>query len=437
MLQIAALSAEQVGVVVALGAGMLIGLERERRKGEGPKRESAGLRTFMVAALLGVCAQMVSVALAGVALAGVIVLAALSYLRSRSDDPGLTTELALVTTALIGMLAVPQPELAAAAAVLLASLLAARERLHHFATHWLSEDELHDGLLLAALALVLLPLLPAEPIEWLGHLSPQRALMLVIVILVMQAAGHVAQRLLGARAGLALSGLLGGFVSSTATISAMGSMVRTGQAPLRLGWCAAVLSMAATWVQMLLMASVVAAAAVPTILPLVAVGVSVPLLLGVALWRRVGDVVPVGSRAPDVPALSVTPPNAVVAQHATDAGGVLKLREALLVAVLLLGGAVLLGWAQHRGVSGLLLGTAVAALADAHAPMVSLLSMHGAGALPVSHLMLGLMVAMSVNGVTRSAASWLAGGRAFGLRVAGALLLNIGLAWVFVAAQLV
>ncbi len=433
MLQIGALSAEQVGVVVALGAGMLIGLERERRKGEGPKRESAGLRTFMVAALLGVCAQMVSVALAGVALAGVIVLAALSYLRSRSDDPGLTTELALVTTALIGMLAVPQPELAAAAAVLLASLLAARDRLHHFATHWLSEDELHDGLLLAALALVLLPLLPAQPIEWLGHLSPQRVLMLVIVILAMQAAGHVAQRLLGARAGLALSGLLGGFVSSTATISAMGSMVRTGQAPLRLAWCAAVLSMAATWVQMLLMASVVAPAAVPTIAPLVGVGVGVPLLLGVILWRGAAVSEPALVAAPVIGGRAET--GASSEASSPPSGGVLKLREAMLVAGLLLGGAVLLGWAQHRGVSGLLLGVAVAALADAHAPMVSLLSMHGAGALPVSHLMLGLMVALSVNGVTRSAAGWLAGGRAFGLRVAGALLLNIGLAWTFVVAQ--
>lgn len=434
MLQLGALTAEQMGVVVALGAGMLIGLERERRKGDGPKRESAGLRTFMVAALLGVCAQIISGVLAAVALAGVIVLAALSYLRSRSDDPGLTTELALVATALIGMLAVPRPELAAAAAVLLASLLAARERLHHFATHWLSEDELHDGLLLAALALVLMPLLPSQPIEWLGHLSPQRVLMLVIVILSMQAAGHVAQRLWGARAGLALSGLLGGFVSSTATISAMGSMVRTGQAALRLAWCAAVLSMAATWVQMILMASVVAPAAVPTIAPLVAVGVGVPLLLGAALWRRGGDLAPAVARASEALSGSAGV-RAAGAPGAVDAGGVLKLREALLVSGLLLGGAVLLGWAQHRGVSGLLLGTAVAALADAHAPMVSLLSMHGAGALPAHHLLMGVMVALSVNGVTRATAGWLAGGAAFGLRVAAVLALDIGLAWVWVGVQ--
>lgn len=190
-------------------------------------------------------------------MAGVVVLASLSYWQSRSNDPGLTTELALVTTALIGALAVPQPAVAAATGVVLASLLAARERLHRFATDWLSEQELHDALLLAALVLVLLPLLPTEPLSWMGLLSLHQVLMLVIVILGMQAAGHLAQRLMGDRAGLAASGLLGGFVSSTATISAMGSLVRGGQASMRLGLCASVLSTAATWLQMVLMASVV------------------------------------------------------------------------------------------------------------------------------------------------------------------------------------
>ena len=68
--------------------------------------------------------------------------------------------------------------------------------------------------------------MPSEPVSWLGELSPQRGFMLVIVILVLQAASHVAQRLLGARSGLAVSGFLGGFVSSTATIGAMGTRAK-------------------------------------------------------------------------------------------------------------------------------------------------------------------------------------------------------------------
>jgi uncharacterized membrane protein (DUF4010 family) len=408
MLQIGALSAEQVGVVVALGAGMLIGLERERRKGEGPQRESAGLRTFMVAALLGVCAQIVSVALAAVALLGVIVLAALSYLRSRSDDPGLTTELALVTTALIGMLAVPQPELAAAAAVLLASLLAARERLHHFATHWLSEDELHDGLLLAALLLILLPLLPAQSLTWLGGLSPRRMLALLVVILAMQALSHVAQRLLGSRLGLPVSGLLGGFVSSTATITAMGGRARSGQAPLQLACSAAVLSTAATWMQVALMASVVVPGALLAWLPMVLVGVVVPLVIGVLLWRRASATAP-----------GEVPPGRQV----------LRLREAATVGALLIAGAVVVNLAHQRGDLGLMLGTGIAALADAHAPMVALMSMSGTGLIGHDAAMSGVLLAITVNSATRGVAAWVAGGRVYGLVVAAALGVNVALVW--------
>ena len=125
------LSPAQMGLAVALGCGLLIGLERERRKGLGQDRAAAGLRTFAVAALLGAIAQIVSVWLAAVALLSVAAMAALSYWRSRDDDPGITTELSLIATTLIGMMAVPEPVLSAACAALLAGVLAARDRLHH------------------------------------------------------------------------------------------------------------------------------------------------------------------------------------------------------------------------------------------------------------------------------------------------------------------
>ena len=42
-----------LNLAVALGIGLLIGAERERRKGEGPSRSPAGMRTFTVASLAG------------------------------------------------------------------------------------------------------------------------------------------------------------------------------------------------------------------------------------------------------------------------------------------------------------------------------------------------------------------------------------------------
>jgi uncharacterized membrane protein YhiD involved in acid resistance len=114
-------------LAIALGIGLLIGAERERRKGSGPKRGVAGIRTFALVALAGGVSLSVggeTVLVAAVLAVGA--LAAVAYFRSRGADPGLTTEVALLTTFLLGALAVRQPALAAGLAVVVAILLAAR-----------------------------------------------------------------------------------------------------------------------------------------------------------------------------------------------------------------------------------------------------------------------------------------------------------------------
>src|SRR5262249_26097739 len=118
---------------VALGIGLLIGTERERRKGEGPERAPAGLRTFALTSLAGALSFISGgVPLLAVATGGIFVLAALAYWRGEASDPGLTTEIALVSTVLLGGLAITQPGLAAGIAVVVASLLNARSVLHSF-----------------------------------------------------------------------------------------------------------------------------------------------------------------------------------------------------------------------------------------------------------------------------------------------------------------
>ena len=95
-----------LNLVAALGIGLLIGAERERRKGGGPARSPAGIRTFTIASLAGAASVTAGGAgMLAVTVAGVAVLTAIAYLRSRSDDPGLTTEIALIVTALLGGLA--------------------------------------------------------------------------------------------------------------------------------------------------------------------------------------------------------------------------------------------------------------------------------------------------------------------------------------------
>ncbi len=108
-------------LVCALAIGFLIGAERERREGKGPQRSPAGVRTFTLASLVG----SVSVLLGGniflLLSTGIFAaFSAVAYVRTHEQDPGLTSEAALVLTVLLGGLAQTQ------------TATAARVRLHHF-----------------------------------------------------------------------------------------------------------------------------------------------------------------------------------------------------------------------------------------------------------------------------------------------------------------
>lgn len=93
-----------LGFAVALGVGMLIGLERERSQHNEPASLPAGIRTFALTSLLGALASVTGSPLVIAAFGGIVgVLAALSYRQLADRDPGLTTEIALIVTYLLGV----------------------------------------------------------------------------------------------------------------------------------------------------------------------------------------------------------------------------------------------------------------------------------------------------------------------------------------------
>lgn len=406
-----------LGVSVAVGAGLLIGLERERRKGRGAGRQAAGIRSFSLAALAGALAQGLQqpalVVLAGTV---IVLLSALAYWRSPRLDPGLTTELALFVTFLIGVLAMRQPAWGAGAAAVVAGLLAARERLHRFATRALSEAELHDALLLAALVLVVLPLTPATAVAWLGGLVPRTLVLLAVLILAVQAAGHVAGRLLGPRAGPLLTGLLSGFVSSTATVASMGSRLRAEPAQ-RTAWeGGAMMSTAATWVQVLVMLAAVSPMLAVQLTPAALTGAGVAAAS--AVWHaRAATATPAGPMTPN-------PRDRTPRQgHAAGRTGPLRVRAALLVAVMLVAVALLVQAAQAwLGDAGVMAGAALGALADAHAAVASLGTLQAAGQITEGRALAGVLVAVAVNSLMRVVTAALSGGTAYARRMALSLL---------------
>lgn len=405
-----------LGLLVALGCGLLIGLERERRKGIGDDRREAGIRSFTITAVIGALARALGDDLL-VALGGLLIVAlvAVAYFKSRSRDPGITTELALFATYLVGVQAIQAPGLAAACAAGLAALLAARGRLHRFATQLLSERELHDGLLLAALALVVLPLIPSQPLNWLGGINPRPLAAMVLLILVLQALGHVALRLLGPRGGVAAAGFFGGFVSSTATIASLGAEARRNPAWRDVTAGGAALSTAATWVLVMVIATALSPQAASLLAPVAGAGllgaVSASALVFWLARRQTAGRKPLSRRE-----------------------SALSLPAALLIAVLL----ALVTWAvtaaqRQFGSVGVLGGVGLAGLVDAHSPVVSLNALFAAGGLTAHELVLGTLVAVSSNSGTRVITAFVAGGTRYGTRVSSALLAGLTSAWAVAA----
>ncbi len=236
-----------LNLAVALGSGLLIGAERERRKGEGPSRSSAGIRTFTVTSLAGAISFIVGgTLLLATVTAGVTILTTAAYCRGHEQDPGLTTEIALILTTLLGGLSMQQRALAGGMAVTVAVLLAARCPLHRFVSSVLTEDELKDALIFAGATLVVLPLVPDRPMRPYGALNPHSIWILVILIMAISAAGYLAVRMVGSRFGLPIAGLASGFISSTATIGAMGTQAAKTAAVLPAAVAGAVLSTIAT-----------------------------------------------------------------------------------------------------------------------------------------------------------------------------------------------
>lgn len=388
-----------IALAVALGCGLLVGIERERRKGQGPHRALAGVRSFAVAALCGASAMMVgSAPLVAVGAALFAALAVVAYRRDRSGDPGVTTEIALWLTYLIGVMAVTQAPLAAALAVALTALLAARDHLHRFASEWLRPAEVRDSIVLAALSLIVLPLAPDRPL-WGAVLNPRALGQLFVALLAIQALAHLAQRLLQARHAAVLSALASGFVSSTASIGTLGARVREGVVTPAAAAGAGLLTCVATMLQLL----VVAAAVQPGWLAV--------------LW------LPVLAGAAVAGALGWWQLRAAPMQVTAGDARLFSLRSAGAVALLLTGVQV----AVHAvtlwlGDAGFLLGTLLAALMDLHASAAAVLAHAAAGATPDAVQVTALMAAVTVHSLNKAVVAALAGGRTYALRLLPGLL---------------
>lgn len=395
---------------VALAIGLLIGIERERSKGDGPRRGVAGLRTFALISLagaLGLWLGGLPVFIATGAIVGLLV--AVSYLRGHADDPGITTEIATIVTFLLGGLAVQQPRLAAALAVIVAILLAFRAYAHNWVKNVLTDAEVRDGLLLAAAALVILPLVPPAPVDPWGVVQLRKLWMLAVLIMAINALGYIALRALGPKTGLSIAGLLSGFVSSTATIGAMGARTKSNPDLHKGAVAGAAASSVATVIQLAIVVGLVSPSTLLQLVPsLIASGLAAVIYAGtfaLRSFREASD-----SEAPK--GRPFDPKTAVV--------------FVLVVGLTLVISALLTQWLGDRG---LMIAAGVAGFTDAHAPAISSASLAASGRTQAEFAALAVLVGFTTNTLSKTVVAFSLGDRRYALQLVPGLALMAVAAW--------
>ncbi|MBP1644250.1 MAG: hypothetical protein H6Q03_2919 [Acidobacteria bacterium] len=204
----------------ALG-GLAVGIEREwSARRDGDHSRFGGVRTFLLLGLAGGLAAAVGredPRLGLVMLAGAAALVVVAYLVSAwKGTIDATTEVAAVVVLGAGLLAGTGRLVLASAVFAATALVLAEKGRMHAAVERIQSAELEAGARFAVLALVVLPLLPAEPWGPYGGIEPRRLWILVLIFAGLSFAGYIALRVAGPERGYGLAGLLGGVVSSTA-----------------------------------------------------------------------------------------------------------------------------------------------------------------------------------------------------------------------------
>lgn len=411
-------SAHWINLAVALGIGLLVGSERERRKADAGERRKdgagsstvAGVRTFTIASLLGAVSTAIDPWLLMVSIICVTVFVTAATFVSNDDNPSLTTEVSLIFTVILGGLAMSEPGLAASLAVAVAILLAAKEPIHWFVRGAMTKDEMNDFFILAAATLIVLPVVPNELIGPFDAINPRNLWLVVILVMFIGALSHLALRLFGSKTGLPVVGLVSGFISSIATVGAMGTRARKTPELMGAAVAGATLSCLATILQLSLL---LAAIHPPTLYAL-----AVPLVFGGVSISIYGLVVTLSSFRQN-------------GTEMTNPGRSFSVKTAIMLAVIialaLLVSAALKTW---FGQAGLILASGVAGLADAHAATISVASLALGGKIAIADAVVPILVAFTVNAVSKVIAAVITGGREFARQVSLGIIIQVSSIWI-------
>ncbi len=216
--------------LIALGLGLLVGLQKERTASP-----VAGLKTFGLATLFGAVAATLAPTLGGwivaaglLGIVGVLAIGNAIQAHEAEAKPGQTTEVAMLVMYLVGALTVLGPRsLAIVLGGAVAVLLHLREELKGLVAR-MSDKDVRAIMQFVVISLVILPVLPDRTFGPFAVLNPHNIWLMVVLIVGLNLIGYAAFRWTGDRQGTAVAGLLGGVISSTATTLAYARNAKSG-----------------------------------------------------------------------------------------------------------------------------------------------------------------------------------------------------------------
>lgn len=389
-------------LAAALAIGLLVGTERHwRERQEAAGRRTAGVRTFALTGLFGgVMAVLASslgqnggALLLGFGLAALLA-AQLPFALREADAENkvsATSLVAALATFSLGALAVlGDMAVAGAAAVAMTAILAARESLHGLMTR-ITWAELRSALVLLSMTLLVMPLVPDEPIALLGGLNPGKIWRLAILLAAISYLGYLAVRLMGPERGLVLSGAAGGLVSSTAVTLSNARAAAAGGADLALAAGALIAGAVSCLRTIAIVVFIAPDVAWLLVLPL-GIAASGMILAGLALARRA----------------NAAGPPAAPPENPFELAAVLKI--ALLLAVVALASRLA---AEKLGSAAVLAVAALTGLADVDAVALSV-PLLAPATLSLETAAQAVLAAVGVNICAKAAYALVLGGGRFG-----------------------
>lgn len=211
-----------IRLLVAIGIGAIIGMQREHAALAEKVPGFAGIRTFIFVVLLGFMAGLTYYFLSplvyfGILLSVAIVTGVSYWITAMKGDIGATTEFTALIGFVLGTMAfLGIVELSLMITVLVVVILSAKIKLH-FLVGEITTEELYDFIRFVVLALLIFPFLPDETFGPYDILNPREIGWVIILTSGLGLIGYILMKFLGGKKGILLSGIIGGLVSSTAT----------------------------------------------------------------------------------------------------------------------------------------------------------------------------------------------------------------------------